>query len=196
MKKRLQFLFGSGFLFALLAFGVLVIASVWNALTSIDPNLAAGLASAGASVVTAAIVVVTGKLLEQRREIATSQRHKKVEIYEDFVHTFLERTLLAENLGGERMSDEDLQQWFVTFTQQSLLWSSSKFVREWGRYKTQSLQSSTNGMRSIMEFEKVLAAVRKDVGLSNRGLKQGDLLRLFITDVDNFIENSHPPSLR
>lgn len=196
MKKVAQTVVGIGFAIGFFGLAAFLVLSLWDALTSLQPELAAGIASAGASIIAAAIVVVAGKLLEQRREIATSQRQKKVEIYDDFVNTWLERTLLAENLGRERMSDQELQEFFVNFTQEALLWSSGDVVRKWGRYRTQSLPASTDGISSMFEFEKVLAAIRKDVGLANKRLKQGDLLRLFINDVDDHLKRSNPPSLR
>jgi hypothetical protein len=41
----------------------------------------------------------------------------------------------------------------------------------------------------MLDFEKLLFAIRKDLGHSNKGLEDGDLLRPFLTDVDEALEN-------
>ena len=40
----------------------------------------------------------------------------------------------------------------------------------------------------IFAVERLLLAIRKDVGHKNRNLKQGDLLSIFINDIDSFLE--------
>lgn len=44
-----------------------------------------------------------------------------------------------------------------------------------------------------MLFEELLKAIRSDVGLSNRGLKEGEVLRLFIVDDKNEDETPTVP---
>ena len=40
----------------------------------------------------------------------------------------------------------------------------------------------------IFAVERLLLAIRKDVGHKNKNLKQGDLLSIFINDIDSFLE--------
>jgi len=42
----------------------------------------------------------------------------------------------------------------------------------------------------MLRFEDLLHAIRKELGHPNRGLARGDLLRLFITDIDSFLGGS------
>ena len=39
-------------------------------------------------------------------------------------------------------------------------------------------------MTGALELEKILLAIRKDLGYTNKGLKDGDLLRIFLKGVD------------
>lgn len=63
----------------------------------------------------------------------------------------------------------------------------SKGDKDWGNWKANSARGNVDPQELLFEMEKVLIQLRKDMGLK-RGLRQGDLLRLNLSDIDDVIE--------
>jgi hypothetical protein len=67
-----------------------------------------------------------------------------------------------------------------------IIWGSDDVLRAWlnvrgANFDRESGADPMAGMRLLEEF---IFAVRKDLGLERKNLKEGDLLRLFINDLD------------
>ena len=62
---------------------------------------------------------------------------------------------------------------------QMVAWASEAVLREYAAHAAPLGSEDEEG--SIFDFERVLFAIRKDLGHSNEGLQRGDLMRLFLT---------------
>ena len=74
------------------------------------------------------------------------------------------------------------------FMQKLLLWGSDDVVREFVAFQKEAMaQADTEeGVRlaSLLALERLMLAMRRDLGHKNKGLNEGDLLRTFINDWD------------
>jgi len=55
------------------------------------------------------------------------------------------------------------------------------------RFKPQYGLANRKGTCCRSEWEKVLFAIREDLGHDNSGLETGDLLRIYVNDIDDLL---------
>jgi hypothetical protein len=70
------------------------------------------------------------------------------------------------------------------------VWGADSVIKEWSAFK--SLHEGTNSppALTLIAIERILYAIRDDMGHKNKGLGQGDLLAIFINDVHLYL-NEH-----
>jgi hypothetical protein len=71
---------------------------------------------------------------------------------------------------------------FVKMAETLTIWGSNDVVKEFGKFET----VSTNPSQTMYAFEEFMFAMRRDLG-HNGNLVLGSLLRLFVTDIDEFL---------
>ena len=163
----------------LLFFWWAVISAVHTQLGTINPNIVV------ASI--AALVTVSGYFINrssERRKIIEQQiREKKIPVYEEFI-AFVTRLLAKEQL-----SEKELAEFLGNFNQRAIIWMSDDSLAiyiQWIKHlRQQSAGTETDNYATregLLKFEDVLFQFREDIGLSNRELKSGDLLSIFISD--------------
>jgi len=163
----------------LLFFWWAVISAVHTQLGTINPNIVV------ASI--AALVTVSGYFINrssERRKIIEQQiRDKKIPVYEEFI-AFVTRLLAKEQL-----SEKELAEFLGNFNQRAIIWMSDDSLAiyiQWIKHlRQQSAGTETDNYATregLLKFEDVLFQFREDIGLSNRELKSGDLLSIFISD--------------
>ena len=70
--------------------------------------------------------------------------------------------------------------YYDTFPQALISWGSEDIIKKYGDWvKWDDPEANAD----ILELEKILLAMRKDLGYTNAGLKEGDLLRTFLKGV-------------
>jgi hypothetical protein len=90
---------------------------------------------------------------------------------------------------GRKITEKELIEYFNKFTQQLLIWGSDGVVKQWSELRRLTINASdASNFNNMFEFEKLLYEIRKDIGHKNKGLNKGDLLGLFINDLDKYIE--------
>lgn len=97
---------------------------------------------------------------------------------------------MAESTGEEKPEDKDMVRVFVNFNQEVMLWGSSDLIKSWAEFQKYFRTlgpSGEAGAQVLLVFENLIRQIRKDLGHSNKGLRQGDLLRAFITDLDDHL---------
>lgn len=126
------------------------------------------------------------------REIAESHRPKKIKIYSNFIKTMI--GLIRKHKDSDTKALEngkDIQNFFFDFTTQIVLWGSPGVLRHYAELRKQG-QTPNPNPNIILIMDDMMQAMRKDIGLSNRGLSRGDLMKMFLTDpesLDTVFEN-------
>ena len=162
----------------------IMISNAWVVFASLQKEVAAAIIVASATVLVSVLSVVVGKYYERKRSIEQELRQKKIPMYEEFIRFWFD-LFMSDKLTGEPMKEKRMLEYFNTFTQKLMVWGSDEVVNIWSNYRRgiPVTPSASDALHSMLEFEKLLAAIRKDLGHNNRNLKEGDLLGLFINDM-------------
>lgn len=165
----------------------LSLTSVWKIFSGLQKEVAAALIAASATVVVSVITVIVGKYYERKREIELEHRNKKIPIYEEFVE-FLFKLLMSEKLNDRQMTEDEMLKFFIMFTQKLLVWGSDEVVTQWSKYRRLLInENDVDTSTNMFELEKLLLAIRKDTGHKNKNFEKGEILGLFINDVDKYL---------
>ncbi|MFI3189405.1 hypothetical protein BCS42_05975 [Crenothrix sp. D3] len=151
-----------------------------NGLVLADPKVSMPIIAA----MIAAFVGITASIITQRqtklREIDEAHRAKKVEIYQKFMFTIT--SMLSgniEHLITKPPTEAELANKLFEFKQDILLWGSPKVIKS----IVEMQKNSTNvNYDPLPIVDNIYKAIREDIGLSNSGLNNLELIRLFLTD--------------
>ncbi|MDJ0821142.1 MAG: hypothetical protein QNJ09_04920 [Paracoccaceae bacterium] len=110
------------------------------------------------------------------REIESSHRERKLEIYLDFLK-FYESALISEKpeLEGETFDEKEVAKKLIEFRTKAVLWGSPGVLRQ------VSLLTKLDGAGPTVIFsvlENIQREMRKDIGLSNWGLEKDFFAKL------------------
>jgi hypothetical protein len=161
-------------LMALGAFASLLVAAAGGALIYgivVDPAVAGPITGA-VGVVVAAILQ---RRWEKRQELERSRREQMSPIYERLVG------ILKESPGEEETSE-----FFRDLTTKMLLYGPAPIIKEWIEFRLRGMStvSDPTNPTSLLNYERLLLLVRKDLGHDDSELKLGDLLRIYVNDFD------------
>ena len=95
--------------------------------------------------------------------------------------------ILEKQNKNETYSGEEALADYMEFGQELVLWGSAKAIRLWNEWRLASVNGKPSGEDLLFAMEKVLIQLRIDMG-QKKGLKEGDILRMFINDIDVALE--------
>lgn len=151
-----------------------------HALSQLNPNVVSAIVAALAGVV----VVVLGQIFNRTRQIAEAHRDRKVEIYARFGQLLIDLQQAAKRgEADELLESKQIYGSIVDFNRDVLLWASPSVVRAFLEFR---LESNTPNPLVLVKMDNMLRAIRNDLGLSNRRLRRGDLVKLFLKDPSEF----------
>jgi len=183
-----QFLFGIlglSFIVGLLYFLYKIIEIVFDNIDKVNPNII--VASIAGSVTIIGYFI--SRYIERKKVVELQIREQKLPIYEEFV-AFLMKMLFDDsyrNLSEDEKSKK-IMDFMLDFTPKSLLWFSDETllaIINW-RNISQKISNGEDSTIALKSLENVFFAFRKDVGHANKKINKGDLLSLFITDIDTY----------
>lgn len=134
-------------------------------------------------------VVFLGRYFERQRENDNKIREKKIAVYEEFVvHVlgFMGKHSQS-NPNKQQKQQQELEHMYEKFHRNLLFWGSDKIIKQYNDWRC----SLTKDGATLSGFEKLLFAFRKDVGHSNKALKQSDLFKLLLKP-DEFDNKGNP----
>ena len=163
-----------GYLLTKLAFGIVYLFKNIN-WSVVNPTVLAAVITATFGVFAVAI----SNYLSKKREIEFQNRNKKSEAYTAFVKD------LVETMAGN-LSEEEKQPIYIKmakeFGSNAILWGSDETVKAYRDFRDLGKIGEADDVKAVIYMEKILYAIRKDLGHKNRGLNNGSLLSLFVTD--------------
>ena len=154
-----------------------------------DSDIAVAIIAAAATALVSVITIIIGKIYEARTAVQEELRKRKTPVYEEFI-TFIFRVLLGEKTGTAPTEDE-MAKFLSEYNQKMMVWASDSVLKEWAAWR-KSLEnhdgsSENNFVPGLLQYEKLILAIRKDLGHKNEGIEKFDILRLFINDLDKAI---------
>jgi hypothetical protein len=180
--------------------GVLVVGLVGLALTLAvarpDPTAIVAIIGAIAATYPPITSLVVTRFFERQKEAALriqemerEARAKKVPEYEKFIG-FLMDMFFASKLGKKALTEQQIVAGFVGWTKPLLIWGSDEVVRKWGRLRVDI--ADDRGIQGLFWLEDLLIEIRRDVGYPITTLGRGDILRLWVNDIDQHIAAAPP----
>jgi hypothetical protein len=162
--------------------------------------LFAGLDAQVASIIYAAVVAVLFSAViisfivqwGQKQESVEQVRREKAAVYQRFLEAW--SGVLSQHAPEDPQQMLHLKKELQVAEKQLLLWGSSSVVRSYTAYQKQALQSSPRAPAVLPLIEKVLGAMRRDLGHNNLGLHAGDLLSLLLDDSPNTQKSNNTAS--
>ena len=188
--SRREIAVGLAALLLLLALVVLLGWGLFRALDQLKSGVAAAVVTASATVLISVFSLIFSKRWEQRRFIDQANREHKLPVYDEFIRFWFRVTFSGES-AEDGLSDDDFKRFVAEFSQKLALWASDDVLQSYNRFR--SIGSTTTSEDTevdpsvLFAFEQMLFEIRRDLGHENNGLGAGDLLRLFINDVDDFL---------
>jgi uncharacterized membrane protein (DUF485 family) len=163
--------------------------ATWKALMGLSPQVATAIVAGVATILVSVFSIIWSKLYERRKEIEQEQRQQKSPVYEEFL-SLIFKVLLADKLGEGPVPEKELLKGMSAFAQKLMVWGSDEVLKEYSMWRRIAASSAAkeNPVIHVFAIERLLLAIRKDVGHKNKNLRQGDLLAIFINDIEKFLQ--------
>ncbi len=161
---------------------------IWHLFNSLQKEVAAAIVAGATTIIVSVLSINFARFYERKRIIEQELREKKIPMYNEFVE-FWFKILMSDKIKDKKLSESDMMNFFIQFTQELMVWGSDEVLRSWSHYRRLYVdnQLEIDSFKAMLEFEKLLFAIRKDTGHKNKGVKQGDLLGLFVNDIHNYL---------
>lgn len=159
----------------------------FQSLSTLDSAIIVALITATVSIVS----YVSGSIINsfmKRNEYYRSHREKP---YMSLMSLYYDLQLQTKS--KREFTQEELAHQYYEFTKELTLWGSSKAIKAWGNWRAESFKNNLDSQQLLFGMERVLIQLRKDMGLK-RGIKEGDLLRLSINDIDDYLPPNKTPN--
>ena len=156
------------------------VAAFFSSISTLDSAIVVTLITATVSMVT----YVSGSIANNIMKCNEYLRAHREKPYMQLISMFYDFQAQAKT--GKQFTQEELIDLFNQFTKELTLWGSSKAIKAWGNWRVASSKGLNNPNDLLFGMEKVLVQLRKDMGLKH-GIAEGDLLRLIVNDIDDYI---------
>ncbi|UCG55412.1 MAG: hypothetical protein JSV32_04210, partial [Dehalococcoidia bacterium] len=94
--------------------------------------------------------------------------------------------IVREHKAGQTLdaaATKKLEDFFFDFTTRVMLWGSPSVLQHYGAFRKVGEKPDPHIL--LLLLDDVLQAMRKDLGLSNRALARGDLIKMLLTDPES-----------
>lgn len=156
------------------------VAAFFSSLSTLDSAIVVALITATVSIVTYVSGNVASNVMKRNEYL---RKHRE-EPYMQLISMFYDFQVRTKT--GKKFTQNELIKIFNNFTKELTLWGSSKAIKTWGNWRVASSRGFNDPKDLLFGMEKVLIQLRKDMGLK-RGIAEGDLLRLTVNDIDDYI---------
>lgn len=140
----------------------------------------------------AAIGYLIKYFLDKKAQFSSQNAEIKREIYQeytDFILKFL-NDIQEQDSKVTKKQQKDIVKKMKDFHRKAVLYSSPKVVNAYSDMLQNAYRGNNNSFHTMVLMTNVFKAMRKDIGLSNRGLRSGAirLMRPLINDYDEKIK--------
>lgn len=161
-----------------LAMVVLVGLGIGKWIESVDAGVAAAIITA--------IAGILGLLYSQwhtkTKEISEGHRPQKIELYNTFFDIIDHFMRNERESKIEKEIPKALQKQFEKLNRGMIIWASPRVINTWLDFRRGTEGPNQN---TLMLVDPILREIRKDLGNSNWGLGKGDIIRIYLKDVDD-----------
>jgi hypothetical protein len=184
MKKLLSGLLALGILAVCLLGVVLATRGLVHWFTGLGKDQALALVALGGLVLTPLISFATTRAIETKKLTGQAALDHKIALYEGFVEFFVEMMGLS---GGPGLNEDKIKERMAAMTPAMLIYASNDFLKQWREFKKVS-NNGVEGAALVFQMENVLKALRKDLGHSSFLSTKGDILAIFVNDIEDIVK--------
>lgn len=145
--------------------------------SKLDAVVIVALITGTVSIIGVIISSIISKIIEYRQNIKRYLYSKKEEPYAEFIEMVYK--IQEKTKAGDEYPEEEMLEDVFSFPKKLTLWGSNKVIRKWLVFRSKSVEGKINPTKTLFLLEDIVFEIRKDMGQSKRGLKQGDILRFF-----------------
>ena len=189
-KDILNFIIGIALIGVIIYLGIKIGNSLINAIKSVIDNYP----TISVAIITgllAFVSTIVGRFLENRYTIKNQIRKERQDVYINFLDWIINDLFYGEiNKNKNIVSDLRKQQKLMT------IYASDNVLKAWSEFKFTVMNSILNKKGLSKEektsfyikneapyAEKLILAIRKELGYKNKNIKQYDILKLYINDI-------------
>lgn len=155
-------------------------ATLRTLLDGVDPTVGAALITVLGTVSVSLLSVGLARRYELRKDQEQRIRAAKVPIYSDLIGVmFRIMDASAKGTDPEAITTEVTSE-MRRITAGLVTWASPNVIQSWSNFRRGAEEAKWTGLDAAFALEKVLIAIRQDIGHSVRDLQSGDLLALFL----------------
>ncbi len=173
------------FIFAI-CFLILILLSIYKVFIGLPKEILAPIIAALGAILVAITSSFITKIWERRKIIEQEQLRQKIQLYDEFI-SFWVKDLLTWKSEGPKIIQDKSNKFFINFIPKLIIWGSDKFIKDYYDFlmvfTSPSEESPIAIFQKMLIYEKLLYSIRLELGYKNQGLKETDLLSLFITDI-------------
>lgn len=152
--------------------------------SSTDKLIVVAMITGSVSIVGVVISSIVAKVVEYRFNVKKLLYDKREIPYEQFIDLVYAIMEDSKKPADKRMTDEEMGKRVSEFSRGLTLWGSNRVVKKWIKYRKTCTVADPNNLYLL---EEIMYEIRRDVGQKKR-LKKGDILSLFINDLDSAIK--------
>ena len=174
----------------LLIIGIIILKFILESITE-EPTITVAFITGFVSIVAIILQRIWEKKYKNEQEI----REKKLPIYQKLINEFSYFFYNNPSLKTEKEREifqqkkiDRLIKFIIDNNGEIITWASDEVLKEWSLFRKYALSNENQGMDLMFQTEKIFYAIRHDLGHKNKNLERGDILRLFINDIDEVLE--------
>lgn len=191
-KDILSFIIGIALMGVIIYLGIKIGNSLINAIKSVIDNYP----TISVAIITgllAFVSAIVGRFLENRYTIKNQIRKERQDVYINFLDWIINDLFYGE-INKNIVSDLRKQQKLMT------IYASDNVLKAWSEFKFTVMNSILNKKGLSKEektsfyikneapyAEKLILAIRKELGYKNKNIKQYDILKLYINDINEYL---------
>ena len=146
-------------------------------LKDINPTIITAILASFATIVTSVYVSTFNARRAAELAAQEANRTKKAEAYNEFIKILL--AAFTESKAKKKRfqeTSEKLSRAFLKFTSTIVIYGSPSVIKVFGEWR----QSADDPHKAIVLVDRLLREMRSDLGESNKGIVENDILSLFI----------------
>ena len=152
----------------------------------VDAKLIVGIVAAGATVLGSVLTITIGKYQERKRDIEATFRELKIKMYDEFLETMF--NMFRQTRQKETMGNLDLEDFFHKLQRELIFWAGPNALTAYNKWKRHLAAKPNNpDANTLYYMSEFILSIRKDLGLSNRGLNRDILVHMLLRNPDLFL---------
>jgi hypothetical protein len=181
IQKSLQTTLGLALIF-ISAYGIWwLVRTFIDAISAASPEVSAAIVGAMATILGGVLAILLSQAHERKRAAEDAHRLRKVEIYQGFIDMITKLIGASnENLSIQEPDPQELIEYLFKLKADILLWGSPKVIK--AQINFEAVAGSGNTGKIFHSVNSLYLAIREDVGLSNFGLNNLELVKLYLND--------------